>query len=242
MKNINKFSVLLILLMAGYHLTSAQPNPSANATNGQIRQLENFTGISMNVPAELSISQAGTFLVRLEGRQDLVDQVITVVKDGELVIKLKDNKWKGGNDHSLHIYIELPKLNNIELNGSGNVNTITELVSDNLELELNGSGEIAMQKIAIGELRATINGSGNFTATGGNVKESVYMVTGSGEIDGGNLSVVKAVATTTGSGTIAAGDVSSIDATITGSGNITFKGKEASVKKRVTGSGKLIAL
>lgn len=242
MKNINKFPVLLILLMTGYYFTGAQPNPSANGTNGQIRQLENFTGISMNIPAELSISQTGAYLVRLEGHQELIDQVTTVVKDGKLVIKSKDNKWKGGNDHSLRIYIELPKLNNIELNGSGNVNTVTEIVSDKLQLELNGSGEITMQNIAIGELSATINGSGNFTTTGGSVKESVYEVNGSGKIDGGELSVVKAVATTTGSGSIAAGSVSSIDATITGSGNITFKGKDATVKKRVTGSGKLIAL
>ena len=43
MKNINKFPVLLILLMTGYYFTGAQPNPSANGTNGQIRQLENYT-------------------------------------------------------------------------------------------------------------------------------------------------------------------------------------------------------
>lgn len=227
-------------MIAG-HFSFAQTGQATNSSNVQVRQLENFNGIQMNVPAVLTISQAVTYSVRLEGRGEIMDQVITEVKGKKLVIRSKDNKWKGGNDNSLHIFIELPQLNYLDLNGSGDVVAATEIVSDNMELEVNGSGNISLQKVTFGGLKATINGSGDIFLAGGNVRESSFLVNGSGNIDCNQLSIVQVTAMITGSGNIATGNVTSIDAAITGSGNISYKGTDVNVKKRVTGSGKLIA-
>ncbi|MEP7128989.1 MAG: head GIN domain-containing protein [Chitinophagales bacterium] len=229
-----KRSIFVWLLSIAFH-AGAQTN-----TATETRNLTGFSSVVLNVPAVLTVSQSKEFSVQLEGRKELLDEVITELKGDRLVIRYRENKWPPASEKALQIYIKLPDVKGLELNGSGSMAVLTELHSKNLALEVNGSGNIKTRNIKAEHLTATINGSGAILELGGQANTAEMEVNGSGNIDADKLVCTNASATTTGSGNISAGTPSSFDATITGSGTIFYNGNAASIKKNVTGSGKVI--
>ncbi|MBK9729908.1 MAG: DUF2807 domain-containing protein [Chitinophagaceae bacterium] len=229
-----KTSLFVWLLSISFH-SGAQSNTAI-----ENRNLSGFSSVVLNVPAMLTVSQSEEFLVQLEGPKELLDELITELKGDRLLIRYRENKWPSASEKALQIYIKLPDVTGLELNGSGTITVITELNSKNLALEVNGSGNIKTRNIKVENLTASINGSGGILELGGQANMAEMEVNGSGKIDADKLMCTNTSATTTGSGNISAGTPASIDATITGSGTIFYNGNASSIKKNVTGSGKVI--
>lgn len=236
MKNLLlKYSLILSLLF----LISRANAQSSNNAAGQSREVRDFTGISVDIPAEVSISQDNNYVVRIDASQELLDQIVTAKDGQDLVIKFKNNKWHwNGNEH-IRITIHLPKLNSIELNGSGNVIAQTDFSTDKLRLEVNGSGDLKLMKISATDLDAEINGSGSILDISGTVNDMDLEVNGSGDIKAEKLGGKKVNASIAGSGDINIGETEALNAEIAGSGNVYYKGNPASLHKDVVGSGKV---
>lgn len=239
MKSVFPNSILLFCLLLLADISAIRAQNGDKGVTTQTRTVSNFSGITLNVPADLELSQGENFSVRLEGNKNEVDQVITEQKGGQLIIRYKENDWKSGADHSLRIVVSLPKIEGLEVNGSGKIITITDLETADLTLEVNGSGNIKTKTIKADNISATVNGSGILWISG-NSRSLRLDVNGSGKIDAESLVCEKAKAGITGSGNILLGNANAIDALITGSGNIYYSGKSTNVKKSVTGSGNVI--
>ncbi|HUM48215.1 MAG TPA: head GIN domain-containing protein [Chitinophagales bacterium] len=238
MKTLFNCSLIFLSMVMIHSAVLAQTSESGKGTiTTQTRNLGDYSGIALNVPATLSVSQSSKFSFRMEGRQELLDQVITEVKNSELVIKFRDNKWKGSGESTLRIFIELPAISGLEINGSGDIAALTDITTKNLGLVVNGSGDITMKKIIATTITAEINGSGSILNIAGNADNVTFAVNGSGDINADNLQSKKVSASATGSGDIAAGAAETLDINIAGSGDIFYKGNPASVNKNIVGSG-----
>ena len=104
-------------------------------------QFEPFSGISLNIGADVYLSQGETHNVRIEADEDVKSKIITEVKDNVLIIKC-DKSLHSSKD--IKIYVTMKELNLIELNGSGDIVCQDSFNSDNLAVEVNGSGDITL--------------------------------------------------------------------------------------------------
>jgi hypothetical protein len=138
----------------------------------------------------------------------------------------------------LTIYTHSRNLNNVHVQGSGEIYLRGEVNAKNFNLNISGSGNVRTDSVLCENLQANISGSGNAQLTGA-AKESAFMVSGSGNINAYDFLVLSSKCTVSGSGNIKAYSIGHLDASIYGSGNITYKGIPESVNSFVSGSGKI---
>ena len=224
----------------------------------QDRDVKDFKGIDLMASANVIIKQSPTYKVVVEGQNNILEVLETVVDNGILRIKFKDGSWSLNFD-KLNVYIETPSVSSLEisgsgdmtletafnaddldikLSGSGNIKTVDGLTAKKIDAEIGGSGDIKMGMTTASELKATILGSGNFTIKG-TAEKAKLQVTGSGDIDADDFVTKATEAQTTGSGNIHCHATESLDAQIMGSGDIRYSGNPPSVKSKAMGSGEI---
>ena len=232
-------SYLLLFSLLFFTNVDAQTTTSKNNNSliTQKRNLINYSALSLNIPASIEVSQSADYAFSITGKQELLDQFITEIKDGELVITTKDKKWKWSGDQTIRISISLPKINSMEINGSGHIAAISVMSTEKLSLLINGSGHISTMSINVTALNAEINGSGSILELSGNADQITMAVNGSGNIKAGRLQSKRSTIAISGSGNIDAGSIASLDVNIAGSGNVSYHGNPENVKKRISGSG-----
>ena len=132
------------------------------------------------------------------------------------------------------------QIRNIDLAGSGTINLVSDIQSDNLDFDIAGSGKIVSEKsITIGILTIDLAGSGNI-ALKGNVETCKIDIAGSGNMISPDLSVKHLKCDIAGSGKVEIDVTESIHCDIAGSGTIIYTGNPSSVNQDIAGSGKLI--
>lgn len=126
------------------------------------------------------------------------------VNNGKLILRNKE-----GDMSQAKIYVSLPQLSKITINGSGNA-SVKNLKGDMFS--------------------ATVNGSGSLTLMG-NVVRDMLMVNGSGSINGYELIANTSDCFLNGSGNIAAYAANILNATANGSGLIKYRGNPKLINK-----------
>lgn len=198
------------------------------------RTISDFTKIKLNIPAELYVMQGAEYSCTIETHPNLENYFNTDVKDQELTISSKGNF----TSQKLDIYITMPFVEQLSLQSSGNIYCKNEISNKDLNLIIDGSGNISLNKIVIRNLKGTINGSGNIKLVSGNAMDAVYSISGSGGIEADNIDCKSIKADISGSGNIACYVAEDLDVSISGSGSLKYKG-QPKVKEKVTGSGKV---
>lgn len=227
--------VILSVFTLAFVLSLSFP---ANAASRTLK-LDNFTGIALNNSFSVILKQGSKQSVKIEGSQDVIDNINTTVKNGTWHIhtKKKNGNWNSNNKTKTTVYITIPKLTNLAVNGSGSVQAGSFNVSD-LKLAISGSGKITIKLDASGAVKSAISGSGNINVSGkGN--SMTANIAGSGSVMGKAFSVKSMKASIAGSGNVY-GEVSkSVSASIAGSGSVYYTGNPSDVSSKTSGSGKL---
>ena len=176
--------------------------------------------------------------IKLEGESNLLEYIITEIKNGALVVKVQnDVNLKTSRNKSIKITIPFKEIENVSLAGSGDLWNDNVLASDNLDISLTGSGDIIL-KIKASKTKASITGSGDVTLKGSthNLEASV---TGSGDFHGFDLEVNDTDVSVTGSGDAKVVCNENLKARVTGSGDIVYKGHPKKEDTKVDGSGSI---
>lgn len=219
-------------------LLSNTLNASIFDTKKETRNVGDFKEISLAIPAELQLTQGSKNEVIIEADEDLLEKIITEVREGKLVIKF--DRWfsyKGFD--KIIVYVTVKDIEKLVLSGSGEIVSKTPIKADDLKLVVTGSGSIIIDDLSANEVGGFISGSGDIRVDGkSKAKVLDATVTGSGDFFASNLEFDKADLTITGSGTIKANVINELEATITGSGRIYYKGNPV-IDANITGSGKI---
>ncbi len=126
----------------------------------------------------------------------------------------------------------------IEIHGSGSFqgdNFTCRLLSASLD----GSGDIQLTGIAAGKLWMQNSGSGSIRHVSGMATEVLLENTGSGSIDADALNGGTISASNAGSGDIEVGISETLNAQLSGSGSIHYHGTPKTMRKDVSGSGRV---
>lgn len=210
----------------------------------QVRPLKGFERIDIYGSPTVYYTQADTFSIRVVGPEDMLDKIVTSVKDGTLSIR---NKGKiGVVNISLHdaerlaVYVTSPDLVGVQLNGSGDFVSDQRVDTDNLAIVLRGSGDVHFRDIICDRCLTDLIGSGDVDIDQLEAQSSSATLVGSGDIDIRQQRVRDTDISLKGSGDIKVffGDgCQQVSCRLVGSGDITLKGKIEHLNKQKSGSG-----
>ncbi len=208
----------------------------------ETRDLSGFTKVSFGVSGNLYINIGPEFKVVLEGENRVLENVITEVSGGRLVIKNENwrmSNWRMNMNEKVTVYITMPELTALGVSGSGKAEIKDAVKTSDLNLSVSGSGKLYASEIIVSSLDCGISGSGDITlGSNGSSSKADISISGSGNYIGESFKIGSAEIHISGSGNCTCNVTESLRASVSGSGNVTYEGNPR-VDAHVSGSGKV---
>ena len=224
-----KIALLLIVALV---------STASMAQKKENRQVDDFTYVSFGVSGDLVIIQGSKSEVILEGDEEVLENIETIVTGDKLKIKSKSNDWSWwGNSNKIRATVTLKDFTGVNVSGSGDVTNRGTLKGGDVELRVSGSGEIELAMQA-NDVDCRISGSGNIDLSGSG-KTGSLSISGSGDLDASDFELETMSISISGSGGASVYATKELDSRISGSGTVRYKGDPDKVSNRSSGSGKL---
>jgi len=209
-----------------------------HSQNSDVRKIADFNKIQSNGNFQVHVQLGNQETIRLEGNQEMLNQVETVVDNHTLIIRMKKNfHWFSINKERINVYITAKQLNGLAQSGSGLITVEGTMKGTTLETEVSGSGTITCT-VQVHDFEASVSGSGKVDVNGRVVNSAVH-ISGSGKLNGTKLSVDHGEVNISGSGRAYLTINQSLDAHISGSGQVLYSGSVKSINAHTSGSGKV---
>lgn len=232
----NKILAILLLFTSGYAITGCQKLKGDGPVVKQERTVNGFSRISSSIDGTVYVTQEGDRKLTIEAQQNILDVIETPVVDGRLSIYFKNGKRIGRHDPII-VRISTPVINDLDLQGSADLQVTNDINTSELKLNISGSGELKLKQAQVSQgLYANISGSGNILALGGTAALGNFTVSGSGSINMLPVIIPKVEAHISGSGNIRTTATEQLDVHISGSGNLWYGGTPQ-ITTHISGSG-----
>lgn len=201
------------------------------------RSVGEYDGIAVAGWFDVDLVNGKEGELTLEGEENLLEYIITEVKNGKLVIKtekgvnLKPSSWKDG----IRITVPVESIDAISLSGSADIVGKTTLKASDFKTAMSGSGDITLD-LETESLSASMSGSGDMNLSG-NTDNFEATISGSGDIKAFDLIADNVEATVSGSADIKVTANKMLKARVSGSGDISYRGNPKKVDTKTSGSG-----
>jgi hypothetical protein len=199
------------------------------------RNIGEFKKISLNGHGTIMLEQGEKESLEVEASENLMEYILTEVRGDELIISYK-NIPSGLRSFSVKYYITVKELENIDILGSGKVDSST-ITSSEIELLIDGSGNMSMS-LDTKKLLATIKGSGKYELSGSAEQQEIN-ISGSGKFFGSELVGNEGEVDIDGSGKVEINTKEKLDVIIGGSGSVYYLGDPTMSTVDISGSGKI---
>jgi hypothetical protein len=197
------------------------------------KDLEEFSKLSLNIPAHVSILVAESNSAVIVAQENIVEHVEFKVKNNTLIIHsnrlLKTEK-------PIEILITCSRLEGLEINGAGKIVILNSYRTPKANYTINGSGDIEAKVIAK-DIKSKINGSGDLKLLGETQNHRIH-INGSGDLKALELNSKTCDININGSGNANIAVSEKLEVSVVGSGDITYLGDPA-IESNITGSGKI---
>lgn len=181
-------------------------------------------------PDKVVVTEGDKLAITVAGDQKAIDALRFNLEDGTLGI-MRDKSWKGPGVAT--VSVTMPAAKEIVLAGSGAISAPSMV--DEAEINIAGSGTVALARLQSSKLDVNLMGSGTLTASG-TATQLDFNVAGSGALKARTLKVERAEINIAGSGTGEFASDGTVEARIAGSGDVTVYGR-ADCKVSAMGSG-----
>ena len=188
----------------------------------EVTQMEAFDEIDVAGPFNVILEQGQATTVRVDGTVDQLGNMTIYVKDGDLVIDMKEDMVDASKFFDgLRVFVSSPMVKSIEVDGSGSLTAPKALAVNDMNLEVSGSGGITLAQLTCKGLDIEVAGSGN-VMTGLVQADAVKnSIAGSGDVRLNNL------------------NVDHVSTSIAGSGDVILRGTVGSHSEEIAGSGRV---
>jgi hypothetical protein len=218
-------------------------NPCIHGT-GQVKDItlaiDNFNSIDLQISNNVVVSYGAKQEVVVAGHANIIEKLQTRVENGTWVITLDQGCY---NFYEMKIYITIPELKKVELNGSGDILIENFSNKGNLNLENNGSGKISLDSVTgteVLDVRMAGSGAVQCYESLPDLKKLMVAISGSGAFRGFPATTGECAIKSSGSGDCEITVKNKLDVTISGSGIVYYKGRPE-IKTSDSGSGQLIS-
>ncbi len=227
--------LFLIVLLAGTFLAN-----TVKAENEK-RNVPAFSEISLRISGTVHLKQGNTQSVEIEAKESTLEDIITEVKDRQLIIRFPSGNFfnRNYNPGKIDIYITVPEIDGLYISGSGDILANDQIKSRILDLAVSGSGNILLDNLDADRVKASISGSGDIIISDGGVaSEMTVSISGSGNVKAEGFETENADVKIAGSGNCSVTSNGALKARVAGSGNIYYRGNP-SIDSSVAGSGRV---
>ena len=193
------------------------------------RQLKGFERIELRGSLDVKYMQSDSFSVKVNAPLKVLSDVETRVEGDKLIVYMKGEgkviNFGVSDSEDVTVYVTSPDFLGIELRGSGDFECRRLLDTDNLDIVLNGSGDIMFEDIICDQVNVSLVGSGDVNVRNVKTLRSKVNLVGSGDVMMNYDNSGKVEASLTGSGDITLrGTVSEFRHNVRGSGDINMEG------------------
>lgn len=241
-KTIMKKTMLLgLALIIGTLGAQAQWGGKKIKGNGNVKTIErnvgDYDGVALAGWFDVILVDGNEGGISLKGESNLLEYVVTEVKNGTLKIRtkkgyqLKPSNWKDG----IVITVPVEAISSVAVAGSGDMVSETTLKSDAFSASVAGSGDIDIT-IDANDAEAAVAGSGDIVLSG-QADSFEAKVSGSGDIKAYDLKANDVEAYVSGSADVKVYVTGTLTARVSGSGDVSYKGNPEKVDSKVSGSG-----
>jgi hypothetical protein len=238
-RKMNKMSFLSLLIACSLWLSCATDQLTGQTVK-ETRNVSAFNALHLAMSADVYLSQGDHQSVQVEADKGSMEYIETETNGNTLTVKNHEGHWR--NLGHIKVYITMPDITEIELSGSGSVESQTPIKANELKIGLSGSGNVKIGSLLAPVLSATITGSGDIYLSGDNGQAKMEAtITGSGSIKADEMQVANAIVSITGSGSARVNVLKELETEITGSGSVLYKGNPM-VNANSTGSGRTSSL
>jgi len=207
----------------------------------EIRNVSEFSEISLRISGKLYLEQSDRQRVEIVAKSSALDDIITEVKGGKLVIRFKNRNvfWRSFNPGSIEIYVSVPEIEGLSVSGSGDIIAEDRITSRRISLTVSGSGSLNLDELRTDRVKASISGSGGvLIGSGGMAEEFEASISGSGSVKAEDFEAENVEVHVSGSGNCSIHAVEKLKARVAGSGSVYYSG-DPQVDSSVSGSGRV---
>ena len=228
-------TILLLFASCGWRNVRGNGNVTTST-----RSHRGFTAVKTAGSFDVYVTQGSQFEVKVEAEENLLNYILTEVDGDVLEIKVKQGvNLRPRKD--MKIYITAPAFRGLSIAGSGNIISSNRLsYNGTMKFSIAGSGDIQIPEVDAPEVTVKIAGSGNVEVNG-STRSADYRISGSGDIKCSNLKAENASVHIAGSGGVWLFASQELDVHIAGGGDVYYRGNPPQIKKRIAGSGNLVA-
>jgi hypothetical protein len=215
---------------AEFEAAAAVPDPSGRAMHS-LPEGSTFSGLIFKSVGEVFLIQGEPCGLRIEGSEDLIENIMVSVKDDVLEIDYQTDRedwtnfrWADG-ERKLRYYVTMPTINLVNMEGAGLL-TGNELKGETLVLTQGGAGKVELLKLNYQSLQAELGGLGEIHLTGQVTQQKVDL-SGAGDYQAEALQTEDSEVLLSGAGSATVWAEKTLKATVTGAGSIKYKGSPA---------------
>lgn len=234
MKNLtifNKLTLCFLFLLSTLTLSAQWGDKDANRIE-EARKVGSFDAISVGYGIDIHLHQSEKTSVTVKAKKEIMDNIVTVVKNGTLVIKVDD--WKRRNKGRMDVTIHVPSLEEISASGGSDVYGKGNWKMNDLEINLSGGSDFEMELTAK-NIEANASGGSDISLMGSANKIEISCSGGS-DVEAKKFMVKHCEVSASGGSDVDIHVTESIDASASGASDITYKGNPSQVKVHSSGS------
>lgn len=234
-----KKSILFIAALLMVCSIQAQKKVKGNGNMTTItRTTSDYDGIKCSGSFDYVLVAGNEGKITLEGEENLLEYIITEVKDGNLIVKTENNiSLSSSLNKTIKITIPFKDISEVALAGSGDLWSEDVITADELEVSMAGSGDVKLT-IEANSVEGKVAGSGDLTLKG-KTNDLEAEVAGSGNFHGFDLVANNVAVAVSGSGEMDVVCTENLKARVAGSGDIKYKGNPKKEDTKVAGSGRI---
>ncbi len=186
---------------------SRKPIKGEGAVVNKSFDLKDFDQIVINGHADVSFTQSDAYEVTVRTQESILEWLDYKVEGTTLIIETKDKREIRAEEYDL--VIQAPALKKLVVNGASDFNVGGLRSEENLDIEINGAGDLDFDRIqcnsltlevngaadanltsisVLKDLKVEVNGAGDVKVTG-NAQSASFSVNGAGDIDATGLKV-----------------------------------------------------
>lgn len=208
------------------------------------RNVGEFSGVTLIGSYTVICTQGKDCSVVVEAPKEIAEQLQTEVKKGTLTISKK--KIAGVNvissdkaDTEAIVYVTLPKLRNVTLVGTGDIQVKGKIECDEeLNVSLSGSGDIEMGDMEVNSSKFSLAGTGDIKVNSVKSAQVEMNLAGTGDMEFKKVDADKTTINIAGSGDMRVGQITAsyLMVRMDGSGNLKIAGTAKIYNKMLRGS------
>ena len=159
-----------------------------NAINGEgdviskSFDFKDFDQIVINGHADVDFTQSSTWEVTVRTQENIFEWLDYKVEGTTLVIEAKDHREVRSKTYD--IVIQAPELKKLTVNGASDFNVKGLRMDGDLDVEVNGAGDLDFDRITCNSLSIEVNGAADANLTSVDIlKKLKVQVNGAGDVD-----------------------------------------------------------